>query len=332
MNLIPAFTALSATALAILALAKYAPRLKLLAMPGGHRLHRDATPMVGGLGMLVGLLVGLAFDSSYLNLYICLIILGIVGALDDRFVLPSWSRFLAQVTAAYLMIQLTGVSLISLGSIFSENSTVLLGRWSTAMTIFAVIGVINAVNMSDGLDGLAGGLVLITLVSILSLGSSQSGLILISIGALIGFLIWNVRLAKPKAKVFMGDAGSTMLGLLLAYLLIAHSQAENGIAPVTALWLLALPLIDAVAVLIVRPMRGKSPFAADRAHYHHQFVDRGLSVNKALICALTIQIALILIGVAFLRQNIADHIQLAVFLSIFMLYLASLFWFTRRPR
>lgn len=314
-----------------LVLARYAEQLKLLAHPGEHRLHQHSTPLVGGLGIYSAILVGLIFlDSSFKNFLPVLMFMCAVGALDDRFKLPSWSRFLAQGLAAYLMIKMTGVELKSLGFL-SPDRELMLGRWSMPMTIFATIGVINAINMSDGHDGLAGSLVLLVLISLFFNGADH-GLILISCAALLGFLLLNLRLFRSRAIVFLGDAGSMMLGLLLAYLLIKHSQMKAGIWPVTALWLLALPLIDAVAVLIVRPLRGKSPFAADRIHYHHQLVDRGVSVSLAVGIAVLIQTGFIILGLWAWKMRIADHFQLIAFLILFVLYLFSLIWFTRKGR
>ena len=309
-------------------LARYADKLKLVAYPGEHRLHTIATPMVGGIAIYVGILTGFVLlDNTFAKLLPCLFFLCLVGVADDRYKLPSWSRFLAQGVAIYAMVELTGVRLNTLGYL-TPHSEVLLEAWSLPMTLFAVIGVINAVNMSDGHDGLAGSLVFVVLVGLL-LSGAQAGLILIALAALVGFLCLNLRVFRARAKIFMGDAGSTMLGLLLGYLLIEHSQTEAGIWPVTALWFLALPLIDAVAVLIVRPLRGKSPFSADRIHYHHQMVDRGLSVNTAVALAVLVQSAFIALGIWAWKIGIADHLQLIAFLTLFVCYLASLIWFTR---
>jgi UDP-GlcNAc:undecaprenyl-phosphate GlcNAc-1-phosphate transferase len=318
------------TSFAVYLLSKFSVKLGLIAEPGEHRLHPTATPMVGGIAIYLGLIVGmLLIDSSFSSLLPSLFLMCAVGALDDRYNLPSWARFLAQGIAAYLMIALGNVALVDLGYLFSSYQRILLSPlWSSVLTIFACIGVINAVNMSDGLDGLAGSLVFLVLLSLLLLGHPSQGLLLVSLSAIGGFLVWNIRIARPQAKVFMGDAGSTMLGLLLAYVLIEYSQVSNGIWPVTALWLLALPLIDAVAVLIVRPMRGRSPFSADRIHYHHQLIDRGISVNLSLIIALILQSIFILIGIALWRIRLADHLQLALFLSFFLLYAARLYYFS----
>jgi UDP-GlcNAc:undecaprenyl-phosphate GlcNAc-1-phosphate transferase len=320
------------TSLAVYLLARLAPSLGLLAEPGEHRVHQTATPMVGGLAIFLGLSLGVVLiDRSFAPLLPSLFLMCVIGAIDDRHHLPSWVRFLAQAVAAYLMIALSNVALLDLGSLFSSNQVVLLDpMWSTAITMFACIGVINAVNMSDGLDGLAGSLVFLVLLSMLLIGHPSQGLLLISLSAVAGFLSWNVRVARRRAKVFMGDAGSTMLGLLLAYLLIQYSQVDNGFLPVTALWVLALPLIDAVAVLLVRPMRGRSPFSADRIHYHHQLLDRGMSVNLSLLIALGLQSIFILVGIALWRIGLAEHLQLALFLCLFLVYATRLYYFAKK--
>lgn len=317
------------TAVAVLVFAHFAEPMKLLAHPGGHRLHSAPTPMVGGLAIYLGILTGFVLvENSFAGLMPSLLMLCLVGVFDDRYSLPAWSRFLAQGIAAYVMVKLTGVQLNTLGYL-TPNGEVLLGRWSLPMTLFAVIGVINAVNMSDGHDGLAASLVVAVLIGLL-LCRADTSLILVGVAAVFGFLMFNLRLWRPQATVFMGDAGSTMLGLLLAYLLIQHSQFDAGISPVTALWLLALPLMDAVSVLIVRPLRGKSPFDADRIHYHHQLIDRGLGVNVAVLIALVVQSGFIAFGLWAWRENIAEYVQLSVFLTLFAAYLLSLMWFTRK--
>ena len=309
-------------------LSQYASAMKLLAHPGEHRQHARATPMVGGLAIFAGLSFGImVFASIYTSILPALLILCLVGAIDDRYNLSSSLRFLAQGLAIYLMVAMSGVELHTLGNLVPD-STVYLGRWSLLMTIFASIGVINAVNMSDGHDGLAGSLILVVLVSLLVIGVNAR-LILVCMAALVGFLVLNLRVFRARAKIFMGDAGSTMLGLLLAYLLIQESQSNDGIRPVTALWLLALPLIDAVAVLLVRPLRGRSPFTADRIHYHHQLVDRGVSVNTTVAVAVFIQSVLAAVGIWAWKLKVPDHLQLTTFLILFACYFASLIWFTR---
>jgi UDP-GlcNAc:undecaprenyl-phosphate GlcNAc-1-phosphate transferase len=318
--------------LACWGLSKLAPSMGLMAVPGEHRAHQQPTPMVGGIGICLAIAMGLLLDSSVRALFPAMLLLCLVGLIDDRYALPSFVRLIVQGFAAYLMVKLTGVSLSDLGYLLSFDNRVLLKQWALPMTIFAVIGVINAVNMSDGVDGLAGCLVCLTLAALILIGHPNFEFILIALFAILGFLFWNLRIGRASARVFMGDAGSTMLGLMLAYLLIQHSQLSTGILPVTALWLMALMLIDAVAVLIVRPLRGRSPFAADRIHYHHQLIDNGVSVNATLLIALSAQCAFIVLGVLLLKYQVADHLQLYLFLVLFVLYLVRLLWFTRQSK
>ena len=293
----------------------------LIAEPGEHRKHTQPTPLVGGIAILFGLLVGiLLFASQWLLLLPSLVLLCIVGVLDDRFKLPSWTRFVAQAIAVLLMINLTGVQLTGLGALVSANE-VILNRWSVPLTIFACIGVINAVNMSDGMDGLVGSLLILVLLALLFSTQASASLIIIAIASIAGFLVWNIRLFKSKAMLFMGDAGSTVLGLLMAFLLVKSTQAPlMEMPPVTALWYLALPLFDAVTVLILRPLRGQSPFSADRIHYHHLFTRVGLSVNQALLCILLIQAFFIGVGYFMNANGIAQHYQFYGFLVCFTLY------------
>ena len=324
-----ALVSFSVCCISVFLLARFADKLSLIDKPSEHRQHKIETPMVGGLAMFLGLASGyLLFNQLSVGLLFCLFLICLLGAVDDRLQLPSWLRFICQGLITYLMINLTGIELQSLGILFS-NQELLLQNWSVPITIFATIGVINALNMSDGLDGLAGCLTLIVLVALLSISGFQSPLIILSIAMLVGFLVWNLRVKRKQAYVFMGDAGSTMLGFLLSVLLISYSQTESGFMPVTALWLLALPLVDAVGVHIVRPMRGQSPFKADRLHYHHQLIDMGFSVNKTLIFVLVVQSILILIGLSLWKFNVNENSQLIGFLLFFFCYLIHLFRFSK---
>lgn len=303
------------------ALMRLAPRAGLMALPGEHRKHQEPTPMVGGIAIFAGIFAGIYLLSpQHLVLLPAMLLLLIVGVLDDRFKLSSTLRLFAQAAAAGLMIYFADAELSNLGAVFSSRELTL-GRWSVALTIFATIGVINAVNMSDGMDGLAGCLVILVLLALVVAGSGQEDFILITIFAAGGFLFWNLRIGREQARVFMGDAGSTLLGLLIAYLLISDSQQpEKHIYPVTALWLLALPLIDTVAVLLVRPLRGQSPFSADRFHYHHLLEAKGLGVNQTLGLVLLLQSVLILVGWIMLEAGVAERYQMMLFLLCFVAY------------
>ena len=147
------------------------------------------------------------------------------------------------------------------------------------------LGVINAVNMLDGLDGAAGGSALVASLW-LAWGAFAQGLgvqcalLLLLAAAIAGFLVWNLRMAgRSQATVFMGDAGSMMLGLALCWFSIDLTQGAGRILPpIVCVWLLAVPLLDMARVMFLRLLRGKSLFDADRGHFHHILLARGHSV------------------------------------------------------
>lgn len=312
----------------------FASKAGLIALPGEHRMHDHPTPVVGGIGLFAGLLLGwLLSGLLLLGLFASLSLVFLIGVLDDRFALPSWARLMAQALAAYMMIELTGVRLISLGFIWSAEQEVLLSdQASIILTVFATMGVINALNMSDGMDGLAGCMAILVLLSLLWFRAYPAELISFSLFSVAGFLVWNLRFIRKRARIFMGDAGSTTLGLLLAYLLISNSQSPEGFPPVTALWLLALPLIDAVSVLFLRPLRGQSPFAADNDHYHHLLLRSGLGVNVALAVVLAVQAGAIGLGVVMLATGVSERYQLVLFVALFVLYFVLLSRLTLRSK
>ena len=157
--------------------------------------------------------------------------------------------------------------------------------------------------MSDGADGLLGSLTTISLISIFIVALVDTGTkhaigpvgIALLVGAMCAFILFNSRLfGLKRAVVFMGDAGSTTLGFILAYLLIDYSQVGNApISPVVAGWIIGLPLLDASGVILRRVLSGKSPFHPDRTHLHHLIMDAGYSVNHTVLGMLLIHAALI---------------------------------------
>lgn len=322
----------SFTAAAIMALRPTARNLGLLDHPGGRKTHKKPTPMVGGLGIYVGLLLtALVFGGALVPEHRLLLgvsaLMLIVGTLDDRHEIRVRNRLLMQILAALLMVYVADVRIDSLGDI-AFNGSIPLNLLAVPFTLFATVGVINAVNMSDGLDGLAGGLVticLLCLVAATAITGHSADLIFkqMLIAALLAFLILNFRfLNRKSALVYMGDGGSTLLGFITAWLLISATQGPDAIiAPTTALWFLAIPLIDTLGLLIRRPMRGRSPLKPGRDHLHHHLLARGYSPRRAVLIIHFTAIILGLIGLAGELFLIHEGIMFLGILSVFLLYL-----------
>ena len=243
---------------------------------------------------------------NHANLYMCSIVgLTAVGALDDRFDLSVKIRMLVQAIISVAMIYFAKAELVTLGNILGFGEIALsYGYIGGVITVVAVIGCINAFNMVDGIDGLLGGLSVVTFGAIgillgMSNEQSLSYLCLLLVVCMIPYIIMNLGLVGRERKVFMGDAGSMMIGFTVIWLLIGASQTPGNpmIRPVTALWLIALPLMDMVAIMIRRIKQGKSPFKPDREHLHHICQRLGCSPTQTLILICSIAAAFAGVGI-----------------------------------
>jgi UDP-GlcNAc:undecaprenyl-phosphate GlcNAc-1-phosphate transferase len=319
-----------------LALIPLASALHWVDRPRAHKTHKDPTPLVGGLAIYLGIVIAAAFlpepFAQALPFLLGSTLLLVIGAIDDRVGLAPATRFAVQIWAALIMTLWGGVVLRDLGPLFG-GSDVELGILAVPFTLFAAIGVINAVNMIDGLDGLAGGLVLIALLvlshAVFASGGNGEGHLLLTVaGAVLAFLLFNFRLPRRKrAIMFMGDGGSLFLGYALAWALISLSQAPHeAIAPVTALWIVAIPLCDTVGAMLRRMLKGQSPFEADRQHVHHVLLAAGFSVPSAVGIMLALAVGLAGIGYGAQIAGAPDWVMFGLFLGLFGGY----FWALRR--
>lgn len=304
-----------------------ARRLGLLDLPAGRKDHALPIPATGGIAMLVGILLagGIVFHDAgpaSLGFAAAAIILVTLGVLDDKFDLPWWLRIAVQVFAALVMVHVGGIRIERLGDVFGMDVGSL-GILSAPFTVFATVGIINAVNMVDGSDGLAGLLVLCALVMLDAAAVYTGNAPVyqhapIVIGAVAGFLALNLRFPwQSHARVFMGNGGSALLGLVIAAFTFRLTQnVAHPASPVLALWLVPIPIIDCL-VLMIRRLRNKcSPFRADRNHIHHLMRDGGFGPTRtALALAAFSCICGLLAGVA-LRLHIPALWLLMTFVAL----------------
>ncbi len=236
-------------------------------------------------------------NNFSISLYLCALFIMTFMIFDDFLIIKPSYRFIFQGLIAALMILMSGEYLIQIGDLlgFGEIS---LGVLSIPFTIFCVVGLMNAFNMIDGLNGICASLALIPIMYVTYLGNFSYGL-LIPIGAIIGFLAYNLGYLGKKRGVFLGDSGSNMLGFAVAFICIEYSQNVNHssyINPVTALWLVALPLIDCITVMFSRSLKGIMPFSPGRDHLHHRLLDFGIKPKRILLIFILSSLILALIG------------------------------------
>ncbi|WP_193038982.1 UDP-N-acetylglucosamine--undecaprenyl-phosphate N-acetylglucosaminephosphotransferase [Pseudoalteromonas nigrifaciens] len=313
---------------------KVARKVGLVDKPSGRKLHSGNIPLVGGISICITIVNYIYSHPGMIthdNLFmLCICGLTAVGALDDRFDLSVKIRMIVQALISIAMIYFASTELHSLGNLLGFG-VIDLGLFGGIVTVFAVIGCINAFNMVDGIDGLLGGLSIVTFGSVgilllLSGEQSLSNLCLLLVVCMMPYIIMNLGLVGHKRKVFMGDAGSMMIGFTVIWLLIGASQTEGNpmIRPVTALWLIAVPLMDMVAIMIRRVKQGKSPFKPDRDHLHHICQRLGFSSLQtlALICC----IASLFSGVGILGEilSIPEYFMFYGFVVVFIVYLVIL--------
>ncbi|MBK0002128.1 UDP-N-acetylglucosamine--undecaprenyl-phosphate N-acetylglucosaminephosphotransferase [Erwinia sp. S43] len=315
-------------ALALLFIArKIARKVGLVDKPNARKHHSGHIPLVGGVSVYFSLWILYALQPAWLpdfDIYmICATLLLLVGVLDDRFDLPVMPRMGLQAAVAGIMMY-NGLYLSSLGNILFGYQLIL-GTFGYVITLFAVIAAINAFNMVDGIDGLLGALSCVTfgslgIVFIMGGNDDMAMWCMCLMAACLPYILLNLGIPwGRKFKVFMGDAGSMLIGFTVIWLLIVASQGQDAImSPVTALWLIAVPLMDMMRVMIARIRRGSSPFRPDREHMHHILMRAGLSGRWTLVIMTSAQVFSGMIGIILEGCRVPDNWQLALFVGSFI--------------
>jgi UDP-GlcNAc:undecaprenyl-phosphate/decaprenyl-phosphate GlcNAc-1-phosphate transferase len=291
-------------------LAQGALRLGLVDWPGGRKVHDGPVPRIGGIAMFAAFLLPaldlmhrrVAFEVDWV-LLAGLTVLVAVGVLDDLLDLKAATKLLAQTVAVLIMI-VPKSNFVGVGDLFGDGNAAP-PFWALPFTVFFIVGIINAFNMLDGLDGLAGGaaavaLFWLTVVAWVAGRPELMVFVLLLLFAVLGFLVFNMRHPwRPRAVVFMGDAGSMMLGAAIAFFTVqfARGGSEAAASLPSLLWIVAIPAFDTLIIMGRRVAQGQSPLIGDRRHLHHMLLQAGLSPRRAT--AVVVAVCAILGGVGF---------------------------------
>jgi len=316
---------------------------KLFDVPDERKVHLSPIPSLGGLGIFAGLILSflitfpLSLAAEFQYFFAAALVIFFLGMKDDILVISPIKKLIGQFIAAFLIIYKGGIQIKSMHGFMGiyELPEVM----SLALTYLTVIVIINSFNLIDGVDGLAGSLGLMTALVFgtyfFYVGQLPYSLLsFILAGSLLGFLIFN----HSPARIFMGDTGSLLLGLINAILVIRFiSTADNPVShfpltssPAIGFSILMVPLFDTIRVFSVRILNRRSPFSPDRNHIHHLLLDRGLSHSAVTYSCVGLN--LLFIAFAFYARDWGSTYIILTMIAIASLGTAVLFYSKSRSR
>jgi UDP-GlcNAc:undecaprenyl-phosphate GlcNAc-1-phosphate transferase len=328
----PMITVFIITVVLILILRPLANKFNLVDKPDERKTHDGHIPLIGGIAIYLGTAItmqifGLVDEQTKIVLLSGAFIV-FIGMLDDKYDLPVRFRILGQLLVAALLCSGLGAYIENLGDLFTFGD-VELGVLGIPFTYIAVIAAINAYNMIDGIDGLLGGMSVISFIGLaylFNIAGNETFTInsLIIIGAILAYLIFNMMNQKyHKYKVFMGDAGSMLIGLYVIWMLIIGTQntvyGHESFSAVLALFSVGLPLIDMAAIIVRRKRKGQSPFKPDRDHMHHILMRSGFTTKQSLLILLFLSSLLFIVGF-FINTHFNSFIGLLFFVITYISY------------
>ena len=333
----------SITFLSIPAIITVSERKKLFDIPDERKIHHAPIPSLGGLGIFAGFilacLITLRFQvaGEFQYFFAAAFVIFFLGVKDDILIISPIKKFIGQVLATFLIIYKGGVQIKSMHGFLGIYE--LPDMFSLLLTYFTIIVIINSFNLIDGIDGLAGslGLMASTIFGFYFLKIdlySYSILAFATAGSVAAFLIFNFQ----PAKIFMGDTGSMLIGLINAILVVKFiNVADIGetsfpieAAPAIGFSILMVPLLDTLRVFAIRIVNRRSPFSPDRNHVHHLLLDKGLSHRAITLTLVSLNFAFI-IATYFCRSWGCTWL---IFYTIILFFagIAALYYTRQQPR
>ena len=313
---------------AIPSIISIAEKKNLVDEPDDRRAHTQTTPSLGGIAIFAGTIFSIIMWTPFkyfgdLQYILCaFIILFLIGVKDDIDPVLPYQKFGAQILSALILVFIANIRITSFYGIFGIMELPYIA--SILLSIFTILVIINSFNLIDGINGLSGSIAgIISLVFGLwfyQIDKIELSIVAFSmIGAIVAFLKYNFS----PAKIFMGDTGSLLLGLISAILAIQfiemHRILEDPIhatlaAPAVAVGILIVPLFDTLRVFSLRMLRGKSPFNPDRNHIHHMLLDSGLSHMQSTGVLVTFN--LVILTLVYFLQGLGSLYLLIILLSV----------------
>lgn len=331
------------TFLAVPVVLEVAEKKKLFDIPNERKVHTRLVASLGGVGIFGGfILASLLSIQGHLNsefqyFFAAALVIFFLGLKDDLIILSASKKFIGQIIAASILIHLGDIRLDSMYGLLGFEK--LPEGFALALSYLTIIVIINSFNLIDGVDGLAASLGILTMLIFgsyfFAIGYQAYALLAFAMaGSLGAFMIFN----HHPAKIFMGDSGSLMIGLINAILVIKFINVAND--PLVAIpipsavaigfAILIVPLLDTLRVFSIRILNGVSPFTPDRNHVHHLLLDRGLDHASVTLTCVSINIGFIMI--AWFGRYMGPNYLLLTMLTLAFSGLAFLYYYKRPKR
>lgn len=303
---------------------KISKNMNIMDIPNERSVHKKPTPLLGGIAIFLSFLFGFILFGNQNPLMISILIASflilLLGIFDDIKPIKARYKFVIHILVALIVVFYGGLKLTHV-DIFGLSLNF---KWmSPYITILLIVGIINAVNLIDGLDGLCAGIssiYFLTIGVIALILNKFNGLDIIlsfiMLGATLGFLVFNF----PPAKIFMGDTGSTFLGLMISVIMLLGFKTVTLTSLLIPLVLLILPITDTLFAIIRRALNKKPIGQADKEHIHHQLL-KHLSTRKTILVIYVVDLIFSVVSIFYAIGKKKEMIIFYILLMFILLYL-----------
>ena len=298
--------------------------INLVDKPTIRKTHIGNIPLIGGISIFGTVFVSIFlidYPNEVIIIFISSSIVFCLGIIDDKYNISILPRFFFQIISCLIVIGF-GITISDLEYRYYNYYLNLYG-FSTLFTFISVVGFTNAINFIDGIDGLASGVLLNSLFAILlysyfSHNFINLEIVFVLIIALLIFTLSNFSIILKKS--FLGDSGSTFLGFFISFLIIFYTQGDKQhFHPFLAIWCVAYPIYDLIAVFIRRIYKGINPFMPDKRHFHYLLIDKGFSHKFSSFFIVLTSFSLSIIGLISFMPG-GPILSLVIFIIIFIIF------------
>lgn len=284
---------------------RIARKIQILDQPDARKLQDRPVPVLGGVAVIWGIIVGAGITSVFFNSYalftsiVAITVMLYVGLADDILGLSPWVRLAIEIMVIAFVVLMDQTNMNDFHGLFGIHKLPV--YLSLPLVAFGGCGIINAINMIDGVDGLSSGLCIMACLAFglffcASFDGTMAVMCALAAGALIPFFLHNVF--GHRSKMFIGDSGTLMMGMLMTIFTlhtvdndsrVAFNYTNMGVVAFT-ISVLSVPIFDTLRVMSGRVMKGVSPFHADKSHLHHLFIEIGFSHVGTAIAVITLNV------------------------------------------